>query len=100
VVEGVYEFLVEGRTIRANAGCLLYVLRGALHAHKNVGARGAGRMLATPTPGGLDERFFEEVGNPVDGETGPLDFESKLGMRRILGVATEHGIEIPVVIAS
>jgi hypothetical protein len=56
-------------------------------------------MLATQTPGGLDERFFEEVGNPVDSETGPLDFEDKSGIWRIVGVATEHGIEILVSIA-
>jgi hypothetical protein len=47
----------------------------------------------------LDERFFEEVGNPVDAETGPLDFEGKSGMRWILGVATEHGTELRVSIA-
>jgi len=47
----------------------------------------------------LHERFFEEAGNPVDGETGPRDFEDKSGMRRIVGVATEYGIEIPVSIA-
>jgi hypothetical protein len=47
----------------------------------------------------LNERFFEAAGNPVDGETRPLDFEDKSDMRRIVGVATEHGIEIPLSIA-
>jgi quercetin dioxygenase-like cupin family protein len=50
VLEGVYEFLVEGGTIRANARCLLYVPKGTLHAHRNVG-EGVGRMLAAQTPG-------------------------------------------------
>ena len=30
-------------------------------------------MLMTQTPGGLYERFFEEVGRPVQGEAGPPD---------------------------
>ena len=52
------------------AGSLLYVPKGILHAHRNVG-EGVGRMLVTQTPGSLYERFFEEVGKAVDGEAGP-----------------------------
>jgi len=61
VLEGEYEFLAEGRTIRVGAGSLLYFPKGTLHAHRGVG-EGVGRMLVTQTPGGLYERFFEEVG--------------------------------------
>ena len=43
VLEGAYEFLVEGRTLRAGTGSLLYVPRDNLHAHRNVG-EGLGRM--------------------------------------------------------
>jgi len=50
VLEGEYEFLVEGRTIRAGAGSLIYVPKGNLHAHKNVGDKPA-RMLISQTPG-------------------------------------------------
>ena len=44
VLEGEYEFLVEGHTLRVRTGSLLYVPRGSLHAHRNV-AEGVGRML-------------------------------------------------------
>ncbi len=98
VLEGEYEFLVEGRTIKAGAGSLLYVPKGILHAHKNVG-EGVGRMLVSQTPGGLYERFFEEVGNPVDEEAGQLAFEDQPDVRRVAKVAAEYGIEIPVPIA-
>src|SRR3712207_6623021 len=37
VLEGEYEFVVEGRTMRVGAGSLIYVPRGNLHAHKTVG---------------------------------------------------------------
>src|SRR3712207_7106464 len=36
VLEGEYEFLVEGRTLNAGAGTLLYVPKGKLHTHRNV----------------------------------------------------------------
>jgi quercetin dioxygenase-like cupin family protein len=94
VLEGEYEFLVDGRTFKVEAGSLLYVPRGALHAHKNVG-KGVGRMLLTQTPGGLYERFFEEIGKPVDGDRVALVFEDQHAAERIVEVAATYGIEIP-----
>jgi hypothetical protein len=98
VLEGAYEFLVEGRTLRAGTGSLLYVPRDNLHAHRNVG-EGLGRMLVTQTPGGLYELFFEKVGKAVDGEAGPLVVKEQPDVGRIVEVAGECGIEIPPPIA-
>ena len=99
VLEGEYEFVVEGRTLRVGAGFLLYVPKGTLHAHKNVG-EGVSRMLLTQTPGGLYERFFEEVGKPAeDDDGGSLVFGDHSEVERIVEVAAEHGIEIPLPIA-
>jgi mannose-6-phosphate isomerase-like protein (cupin superfamily) len=95
VLEGEYEFLLGSHTLRAGAGSLLYVSKGALHSHKNV-SEVVGRMLVILTPGGLYEQSFEEVGKPVGGEAEPLDFEDQSDMRRIVEVAAEHGIEIPM----
>ncbi len=94
VLEGEFEFVVEGRTISAGVGSLIYVPKGTLHAHKNVG-EGVGRMLAMQTPGGLYEHFFEEVGKPADGEAGPIAFEDQPEVGRIVEVAAKYGIEIP-----
>ena len=94
VLEGDYEFLIEGRTIRAGAGSLLYVPTGTLHAHRSVG-EGVGRMLVTQTPGGLYERFFEEVG-----EEAPSNFvmasleEGSPEAARITAIAARYGIEM------
>ena len=94
VLEGEYEFLVEGRTINAGAGSLIYVPKGNLHAHQNVG-EGIGRMLVSQTPGGLHERFFEEIGEEMkDGSTVPVS-EDPPDMERIAKLAAEYGIEIP-----
>ena len=95
VLEGEYEFLVESRTLLVSAGSLIYVPKGTLHAHKNVGD-GSGKMLVTQTPGGLYEQFFEEVSKPADGEVGPLVFENQPDVGRIVKFAAKYGIEIPL----
>ncbi len=99
VLEGEFEFLAGRETLRVGAGSLLFVAKGTLHAHRVV-SEGAGRMLVTQTPGGLYERFFEEVGKPVDGNGGgALIFEDQQAAQRIVEVAAKYGIEIPTPIA-
>jgi quercetin dioxygenase-like cupin family protein len=95
VLEGDYEFLVEDRTLRMLAGSLLYVPKGNLHAHKNVG-EGMGRMLVSQTPGGLHERFFEEVGEAVPDRRELRVPERLESLARMRGVAAGYGIEIPL----
>ena len=96
VLEGEYEFSIGEDVLRVGAGFLLYVPKGTLHAHKNAG-EGTGRMLVTQTPGGLYERFFEQVGKKaVDGEVRPPVFEDHTDTKWIAEVAAEHGIEIPL----
>jgi len=93
VLEGEYEFQVEGRTMRAGAGSLLYVPRGNLHAYRNVGV-GVGRMLVNQTPGGLHEGFFEEIGQERGGgSTQPVP-EPPQDTERIGRIATKYGIEM------
>jgi quercetin dioxygenase-like cupin family protein len=98
VLKGEYEFVVEGQTTRAGAGFLLYVPKGILHAHKNVGG-GVGRMLVSQTPGGLYECFFEEVGELANGEAGSLFSEDQPNVTSIVALAAKYGIEIPVPVA-
>jgi quercetin dioxygenase-like cupin family protein len=94
VLEGEYEFLVEGRTINAGAGSLIYIPRGTLHAHGYVGQR-VGRMLVSQTPGGLHESFFEEIGKPTVDGSRPADPADRSNMQEITAIAGEYGIEIP-----
>jgi mannose-6-phosphate isomerase-like protein (cupin superfamily) len=98
VLEGEYEFVVGEETLWVGAGSLIYFPKGTLHAHRGVG-ESVGRMLVTQTPGGLYERFFEEVGKAADSNAGPLVFEEQPDVERIVEVAAEHGIEIPPPIA-
>jgi mannose-6-phosphate isomerase-like protein (cupin superfamily) len=100
VLEGEYEFLVDGNTLRAGSGSLVYVPKGALHAHRNVGEV-PGRMLTTHTPGDLYEHFFENAGRPAELDPGePPAFEERPGTeKRTVEVASEFGIEIPPPVA-
>ena len=95
VLDGEYEFLDDGGTTKASAGSLIYVPRGNLHAYKNIGAT-PGRMLVSQTPGGLYERFFEEVGEPANSDAGLLIFEGQSDVASIAAAAVKYGIEIPV----
>ena len=57
------------------------------------------RILVSQTPGGLYERYVEEVGKPAGGEEGPLAFEEQPDVGRIMKVAAEYGTEILLPIA-
>ena len=93
VLEGEYDFLVEGRTLGAGTGSLIYVARGTLHAHRNVG-EGVGRMLVRQTPGGSHERFFEEIGEEGGDVSTPPVSEGSQETERIARIAAEYGIEM------
>lgn len=93
VLGGEFEFVVDDETARVGAGCLIYIPKGSLHAYKNVGSA-PGRLLAIQTPGGLHERFFEEIGEEaVDGKDPPAD--SSPDIEGISATAAKYGIEMP-----
>ena len=93
VVEGEFEFSRDGETIRAGAGSLVYVPRGSLHAFKNVG-EGRGRLLLSQTPGGLHERFFEEVGEEATDRTTPPIVTEPPDLPALVAVAAKYGTEM------
>lgn len=95
VLEGEYEFLIEGHTIIAETGSLIYVPKGNLHFHENVSDR-PGKILVSQTPGGLYERFLERVGEPAPGKPHPPGTEGWADVVGIAAIAAEHGIEIPL----
>ena len=94
VLEGEYEFLIEGLTLTASAGALIYVPKGTLHTHKNIG-EDASRMLVTQTPGGLSERFFEEAGLPGTGLSSASSLPTPEEIQRTVELGRKYGIEYP-----
>jgi mannose-6-phosphate isomerase-like protein (cupin superfamily) len=94
VLEGEYEFSIEGRILPSPAGSLLYVPKGNLRAHRNVG-EGTGRMLVCHTPGGPYEGFFEDVGvEDVNRRALPASERPEDLARAIGEIAAGYGIEI------
>jgi mannose-6-phosphate isomerase-like protein (cupin superfamily) len=96
VLEGEYEFLDDdGRTIRVGKGSLVYVPKGTLHTYKNINDK-PGRMLVSQTPGGLHERFFEEIGELATDGCRQVS-EGSVDIEKIAVIAAEYGIEIPLI---
>jgi mannose-6-phosphate isomerase-like protein (cupin superfamily) len=94
ILAGEFEFLNNGDVVGVGAGSLVYVPRGNLHTYKNVGSE-PGRMLMSQTPGGLHERFFEELGEEAQGLTAPPAPETPPDIRSIVKSAAKYGIEMP-----
>jgi quercetin dioxygenase-like cupin family protein len=75
-------------------GVVLYVPKGNLHTFKNVGT-GIGRVLVSQAPGGLHERFYEEIGKEAQDLTTPRFMEGPPDVERIVVIVAKYGIEIP-----
>lgn len=95
ILDGTFEFSIAGASHRSGAGSLLYVAKGTLHAYENVG-RNAGKLLVWQTPGGLCERFYEEVGEEASSEDVPMADSDLLEATRVAKIAAGYGIEIIV----
>jgi len=65
VLEGEYEFLLDGIWHRKGAGEALHIAPGTVHAFRNPGKNDA-RMLIINSPGSLHEAFFVDVGDRVE----------------------------------
>ncbi len=91
VLEGRFDFVVEGVETEAGPGAHLYVSKGALHAYENAGDA-AGRLIVVHTPGGPQERFVEAAGEPADEPV--LHPSSRTSPEGFALLAAEHGIEI------
>jgi mannose-6-phosphate isomerase-like protein (cupin superfamily) len=79
VVEGTYEFRAGDNSVAAGPGDYLFVPRPTPHSFFNIGDT-VGRVIIVLSPGGIHERFFEEIGEPIEDllrppPPGPPDLE-------------------------
>ena len=89
ILEGAFRLRLDDETLELGPGGYAYVPRGAVHALANVGDV-PGRLLVLVTPGGIRERYLDEMGNPrgVRGvPTSPAEVE------RAEMIAAKYGIE-------
>ncbi len=83
VVEGEYEFLVDGAWVKAAAGDAFYRGRGTVHTFRNCGATD-GKMLIVVHPGGF-QGYLEEIS--------PLSVPQDLG--KLIEISNRYGITFP-----
>lgn len=83
VIEGEYEFLVDGEWIKASAGDSFYRGRGAIHTFRNCGTT-CGRILIFVQPGGF-QSYLEEIS--------PLSVPADLP--KLIEISNRYGIVFP-----
>ena len=89
VLEGLFGLRVGDVTLELGPGGYAFVPRGTGNALTNVGD-GPGRILVLATPGGLHEKYLDELGGAsgVPGApAGPADTE------RAAAIAAKYGVE-------
>jgi mannose-6-phosphate isomerase-like protein (cupin superfamily) len=84
ILEGDYEFMVDGKTVLAKPGTTLFAPRGIPHTYRYVGQT-PGRLMTVITPAGF-EGFFEEVG--------ALSPQQQQDIPRVLELGKKYGLEI------
>ena len=84
VLEGDYEFTVDGKSFVATKGTTIFAPRGIPHTYRYLG-QSPGRLMCVITPAGF-EGFFEAIG--------ALTPEQQQDIRRVITIAKEFGLEI------
>src|SRR3954454_12340037 len=83
IVEGEYEFLVDGEWVKGRPGDAFYRARGTVHGFRNCGAT-TGKILIFVEPGGF-QSYLEEIS--------PLTVPADLG--KLIEISKRYGISFP-----
>ena len=94
VLDGEFEFLVNGETINVRGGDFVQVPNGAVHAFTCTGEQ-PGRLLCVNAPGTVHDTFFTEAGNALpDGTTEIPVSDGPPDILAIMEVANKVGMTI------
>jgi mannose-6-phosphate isomerase-like protein (cupin superfamily) len=94
VLDGEFSFPYGNKEATAGKGQFMYVPRGEFHTYKNKGSS-FGKLLLIIAPPKF-EKFFEEIGIPVDGEKSsfqPPPITPTI-IENVVKTAAKYGIEI------
>jgi len=83
IVEGEYEFLVDGEWVKASPGDAFYRARGTVHTFRNCGNT-KGKIVIFVQPGAF-QSYLEEIS--------PLSVPADLG--RLIQISNRYGIFFP-----
>ena len=84
VLEGEYEFTVDGKSFVAKMGTTIFAPRGIPHTYRYLGQT-PGRLMCVVTPAGFEE-FFEVIG--------ALTPQQQQDIPRVIAIVREFGLEI------
>lgn len=84
VLEGEYEFLLNGNRRKLASGDAIHASRGSIHTFRNVGTA-EGKLLIVTVPGGF-EKYLEEIS--------PLSIPQD--MERLVEISTRYGISFVI----
>ena len=84
VLDGEYEFKVDGQSFMAKKGTTIFAPRGIPHTYRYLG-KVPGRLMCIITPAGF-EGFFDAVG--------ALTSEQQQEIPRVIAIAKQFGLEI------
>lgn len=94
VLEGEFDFLVEGRKVPARAGDTVVIPDGAAHAFTCTGAQ-PGRLMIINAPGHMHVDFFRGVGEPLaDDSALPARPAGPPDMAKVMQVAQATGMTL------
>ncbi|WP_209425500.1 cupin domain-containing protein [Pararhodobacter sp. SW119] len=94
VLEGQFDFTIDGATRRAGAGEIVVVPEGAAHAFACTGAV-PGRLAIINAPGRMHVDFFTGVGRPLDDTVeAPQPPAGPPDMARVMQVAQAVGMTL------
>ncbi|WP_416064375.1 cupin domain-containing protein [Rhizobium sp. ZK1] len=94
VLEGKYEFLIQGEKRVATPGTFVKVPRGTVHAFTNIDDKPS-RMLIINTPGFVHDAFFSQAGEPMPPGTRELPPPSNEppDIQRVIDAGRRNGVE-------
>ncbi|MEP1930037.1 MAG: cupin domain-containing protein [Roseibium sp.] len=94
VLEGEFEFFVDGETMKVGGGDFVKIPEGTVHAFTCIGQR-PGRLLCVNSPGAMHDAFFTQAGEAMsDGTTDVPLFDGPPDIPAIMAVADKVGMTI------
>lgn len=94
IIDGTFDFMVDGQVIHAKAGDHIRIPDGAVHAFNATGDA-PGRVLILNAPGMMHDRFFTGLGTPVPAETtAPAPMDGPPDLALVMAKAEEVGMTL------
>jgi quercetin dioxygenase-like cupin family protein len=93
VLEGAFDFSLDGRPFSAGPGSFVHLPRGVLHTHKAGGGKPA-RALVVQSPSGV-EAFVKEAGHAATNPSVRPGVPDQAELIKVVAIAAKHGILVP-----